>query len=298
MSQLLFPDLNGKTWNYSKSVVRNNIIQTSSSGIETRIQFWRYPKYLITINYEVLTDESFIDTGGLVAGDLETVFGFYNQVGGTLEDFLYRDPVDNTVENQAFAIGDGVTTQFQLIRTVGGFNEPVYGVGDSTLVFVNNELANTDALFTGTPQPIAGSKLSMLNPPANGTEVRFTDGTVAITTVGLVGGQHYFIINRTSTDFQVSLTHNGTPVIINHETGNVRLYTIVTGSDCTVSNISNFGVVTFTSPPPSNYRLTWSGGYYFRVRFVDNQLDTKGFLKSVWACDSINLTTVLLRGSA
>ena len=57
--------------------------------------------------------------------DLQLIEGFYNSQQGRFGMFLFNDPNDNFVSAQQIAIGDGTATQFQLVRTRGGFTEPV-----------------------------------------------------------------------------------------------------------------------------------------------------------------------------
>jgi uncharacterized protein (TIGR02217 family) len=57
--------------------------------------------------------------------DLQFLEGFYNQQQGRFGAFLFTDATDNSVIGQQVAIGDGTTTTFQLVRTRGGFTEPV-----------------------------------------------------------------------------------------------------------------------------------------------------------------------------
>ena len=51
--------------------------------------------------------------------------GFFLQLQGQFGTFLYTDPDDNAVTGQAFATGDGATTSFTMMRSLGGFLEPV-----------------------------------------------------------------------------------------------------------------------------------------------------------------------------
>ena len=51
--------------------------------------------------------------------------GFFLQLQGQFGTFLYTDPDDNAVAGQAFATGDGTTTSFTMMRSLGGFLEPV-----------------------------------------------------------------------------------------------------------------------------------------------------------------------------
>lgn len=54
-------------------------------------------------------------------------------------------------------------------------------------------------------------------------------------------------------------------------------------------SISSTGMVTFTTPPAASAVLTWSGAYYYRVRFDRDQADFERFLRQLWSAKSIDL---------
>lgn len=93
------------------------------SGREARTPFYSYPLYEFELSFEGL------DSAGawpsLGSGSLQSLMGLFLQCQGQLGTFLYTDPADNAVMGQAIAIGDGSTTTFTLVRTLGGFTEPV-----------------------------------------------------------------------------------------------------------------------------------------------------------------------------
>jgi hypothetical protein len=102
-----------------RSIIQSTGRQPSIGGQETRIAYWSYPKYRYEYSFEVLRQSA-----GLTEAD--TLAGFYNSLGGPAGFFGYVDPDDFTVTNQALGTGDGVTTVFQLVRSRGGFTEPVF----------------------------------------------------------------------------------------------------------------------------------------------------------------------------
>ena len=64
--------------------------------------------------------------GGIAGGEYQTLVGFWNSVMTTAGGvFAYVDPEDNAVASQEMGVGDGATTSFQLVRTLGGFDDPV-----------------------------------------------------------------------------------------------------------------------------------------------------------------------------
>ncbi len=52
------------------------------------------------------------------------------------------------------------------------------------------------------------------------------------------------------------------------------------------------GTVTFTAAPASGAALTWSGTYYWRVRFAADTVDFERFLFELWSAGQVKLITV------
>lgn len=42
------------------------------------------------------------------------------------------------------------------------------------------------------------------------------------------------------------------------------------------------GIVTFTTPPVAGHSLTWTGNYFYRVRFLQDAMSFKQFMKDLW----------------
>lgn len=124
MSNDVFPDLPGLSWGVIKSPVWATKILTTSSGRELRGQFQSYPRWKFTLKYEFLRERGGRD-------ELRQLCGFFNQRGGSFENFLFRDPEDYTVENQALGFGDGTRLEYRFVRDYGGFVEPVLAPGDA-----------------------------------------------------------------------------------------------------------------------------------------------------------------------
>lgn len=194
MSNAVFPDLPGIEIRATKTPEWSTEIQQAVSGKELRAANWSYPKWHFTVSYEVLR-------AGAEA-ELQTLIGFFCQRKGAFDNFLFTDPDDCAVTDQPFGTGNGTTTQFQLVRTLGGFIDPVKAP-------------------------------------------------------------------------------NGTPTI--------KVAGVATGS---FSLDANTGIVTFFSPPTNGAALTWSGSFYFRVRFVRDTADFERFLHDLWQLKKLELVSV------
>lgn len=83
---------------------------------------WPYPIYHYEVDISVLRSSA-------AYSEFQTFLGFWNQVMTTPGQlFIWIDPDDGSVTNQYLGTGDGVTTSWQALRSLGGFVEPVTAV--------------------------------------------------------------------------------------------------------------------------------------------------------------------------
>lgn len=200
MSNLIYPQFQGWSVEKTKKPQWETTIKKAESGRETRSTRWSCPRYSITLKYNFMTDNS-IQSVSLLKGDLEKLQGFFNAVSGRFDDFLYFDDVENHCEKQTFAIADGTSTQFQLVRSLPDWVEPVRGIVE-------------------TP--------------------------------------HIFIDGVETTDFSYSST----------------------------------GLIKFNDPPAAKAILSWSGNYYFRVRFDTDELELERSWEGLYEDIEVPLITV------
>lgn len=125
-----FPTLSGIRWDVKKRPRFNTIVQRTASGKEIRSALMSYPLWEFELSYDVLR-------GDAINLELQTLMGFFEQMLGSCTAFNYTDPTDYSVTSQAFGTGDGITTQFQLLRTLGGFIEPIQNVNSITGIYDN-----------------------------------------------------------------------------------------------------------------------------------------------------------------
>ncbi len=159
MTLPIFPTLPGITWPITRSALWSTIRQESISGLETRLQQWSYPRYKYQMPLEVLR-------AAAAWQEMQALEAFFNSVGGSAQVFYYSDPGDNAVTAQGIGLGNGSTTAFQLVRSLGGFTVPVFapaaasiyvaGVLQGTGVSVNSATGQV----TFTAAPAAGAPLT------------------------------------------------------------------------------------------------------------------------------------------
>lgn len=125
-----YPSLQGETFPVVRRPVFDTIVNVADAGNEVRVGKYKYPLSEWDIPYSWLSQEAAIS-------DYQTLYGLYVVSSGQFASFLYSDPNDNTTSPGStptpsiIGIGDGVTTSFQLGRTLGIALEPVYDVNNS-----------------------------------------------------------------------------------------------------------------------------------------------------------------------
>lgn len=193
MSNSVYPTLPGLKFPVKRVPIWKTSVRETSAGREFHLKKMLYPRYKYTLGYEFLRDSAALL-------EFRTLFGFFNSMGGSFDTFLFNDPDDNSIAGQQIGIGDGTTRTFQLVRTYGGFVDPVYDVNGAITVFVNG--------FSTT-----------------------------------------------------AYVNNGT------------------------------GGLTFTTAPGAGLPITWTGSFYWRVRFMNDQVDFEKFMYQLWSAGTVEFIT-------
>lgn len=161
MSNAVFPALKGLGFPVDKEARFSTSEQVAESGRKKGIGHWLYPVWTLTLPFNYLRD-------GLDGyEEMKTLMGFFLSRRGKLDSFLFDDPDDHFVTGkQLLGTGDGQTTQFQALRSFGGFLEPVKDLKTSPApkVYLNDILQESgytigylnSGLVTFTPAPGAG----------------------------------------------------------------------------------------------------------------------------------------------
>ena len=140
MSAPTFPILPGQGWSVHKKPKFATIVASHGSGREVRQALFANPLWEFELTFEALASDS-QSHPGLQSQSLQAIMGLFLQCQGQFGSFYYFDPTDFSVATQPFGTGDGVTTTFQLTRTLGGFVE------DLLIIFA----PTTPILFTTPP---------------------------------------------------------------------------------------------------------------------------------------------------
>lgn len=108
-----FPTLPGLAFPVKKTPVFQTIEHFSVQGGSTTQSPQPYARYKFDLPFEFLRADN-------VLQELQTLMGFYQVCNGKASPFHFLDPDDNTVLAQTLGVGDGVTTDFPFLRTLGG----------------------------------------------------------------------------------------------------------------------------------------------------------------------------------
>jgi uncharacterized protein (TIGR02217 family) len=168
-AELILPTRPNGSWKYpwkKKPKWNTYTITPASRRGQVRIPLQHFPIWEFDLNISYLKGTEQLSSA------YEYLIGFYNDVQGSAQSFLFTDPNDNTVTQTGtpgsssglLAPGDGVSTQFQLVRQWGGFVDIVQNPSIVN-VYVNGTLQTLGVNYTYTTQ---GGVITFTNPPTVG----------------------------------------------------------------------------------------------------------------------------------
>ncbi len=161
----VFPTLAGLIWPVKRSPLFNTIEHNAVSGKSTTQSLFAYPKYRYEVGYDILRSDA--------NAEWQTLFSFFVLVKGKASPFHFYDAADNVVIGQQLGVGDGVTTDFLFVRTLGSATDPVQDVRSTgTLKFyLNGVLQSSGVNLLNTSQYATLYGIRFVTPPANGVIV-------------------------------------------------------------------------------------------------------------------------------
>ena len=161
----VFPYVPGRNFLTEKRPQWNTQVNEAISGRETRRQVWSYPKWHFDISHEFLRNPTLMSESELVK-----ILAFFNSKAGRFQEFLFMDDEDNLVTDMPFGVGDGVTTFFQMTRTLSvgtiSFTEPVRAFYATPSIKKNGTIVSSGLTFsdyggvTFSVAPAAGQVLT------------------------------------------------------------------------------------------------------------------------------------------
>jgi len=174
MTTSVFPSLPGRAWPISRTAMWSTRLQIALSGKLITQADWVYPLYVWKVDHNVLRQGT---VNGTAYTELQTLFNFYEAVGGSFQSFLFTDSDDNSVTDQAVGLGTGSQTVFPLLRTFGGFVERIQAPNVVTNVKLNGTI-QSGGTYTitnwGTTNTNGPGCLIFNTPPAAAVVVAIT----------------------------------------------------------------------------------------------------------------------------
>lgn len=157
MSNAIYPVLPGQAFPRIRMPRWETQITSSDSGRDWATTGQLAPRYTYKIPYNYLR-----------AADFDLLMGFFNARKGRADTFLFEDRDDKTVSTpQVIGTGNGTTTKFPLLRTLGGFTEQVGRHKTITQVRINGSA--TAAYTLGDD-----GSITFNTAPANGAVLDWT----------------------------------------------------------------------------------------------------------------------------
>lgn len=177
MSNEVYPALPGLSFGTERRYAFRTEVQESVAGAEVRQSLRAYPVRSWSLRYEFIRQN-------LSRTEWSQLAGFFMRHKGRFDDFLFDDIADNTATNESLGTGTGAKTQFQLLRRIDGFIEPIYSPNAIAQVRVNGTPTAAYTLNAAT------GVITFSSAPANGHpvaadftyywRVRFEDDTLSL----------------------------------------------------------------------------------------------------------------------
>src|SRR5579885_131809 len=305
MSSALFPKFLGAAFSITKAPRFNTLIQESTSGKELRLALQAIPRWEITLTYEYLyarqrylaanqvpDASALIDPVNLIANDWAALAGFFAARQGAFDDFLLddqdEDPVISEV-NGLIGVGDGSTRSFQLQRQRVSCIEPVYNInGDRVLPAGHWSPGRINAINDVIlPSSTAMAAQANRQPAVQSIGWPCSFKCTSAGTSGEIEPNWRLAAQagQSVADGSVTWTNQGAAFV---------LYVNGAAQSPTAYVLSSTGIVTFNTPVPNGYRISWTGDFYTRVRFVRDTIEFDEFYYQFWQAKRVELISVKL----
>ena len=127
-----FPALSTLGWSAHLKPKFSTLVAPHVSGSESGAALTREPIFDIELTYEILRSAA-------ADQELQTIAGFFAGMDGAATPFWVAPPGLSRLAGQAIGTGDGSTTTFPLVATVGGVDGDCVGTSGVIAVYLNGE---------------------------------------------------------------------------------------------------------------------------------------------------------------
>jgi hypothetical protein len=263
--------LRGASYSTLATPTFKNKVSEHSGGGETRTGYWAYPKWDFSLSFDWLPN-----TTKATNTDFKTLCGFFLQMNGSFDSFLFRAPDDHRVEDEVLYVCDGVSVEYDLYRKMGTYAEPIgQWDPDNTTIwlhgpkdFVVDPTTYTITLPAGYGDiDFVASGVTHLNrndteAPANTSRYRVTGNTIE------------FYPDRASQTMRVFYKRE-----------------LTYGVEYVVSAPRT---IVFTDAPLASNEIIGTYEFFFVVRFADDSLEFEQFSYRLWSLGELNLRSIIL----
>lgn len=317
MSTSVLPSLKGLGFDVVRTAIWDTTVQTSMSGMETRLAQQTYPRWMWELPYDFLRSDA-------TNAEFQSLIGFFNARQGMADTFLYQDADDNSVTAQQIGTGNGSTAAYQLLRTLGTVIEPVLAPNVVTAAYLSGvsiPAAGLSAPTNGAISQSAGSSLGATTYYVKSTWVTNsgeTDASVettfaasannVITVAHPTGsppagatGWNVYVSNTAGGSGAETRQNGGTPIAVGSNwtepTSGLVAGAAPPAGNTTGWSVSNWGnttpgVLTFQGNVANSVAITADLSYYWPVRMMDDKLAASLFLKQFYAVKRFSFISV------
>lgn len=249
----------------------SNKIVEHTSGEETATSYWENPKWDYTLTYDYLPDRP-VSVGETA---LHQIMGFFLQMNGRFKAWLFKDPDDYVVTEGFQRTFDGVTTDFNLVRGMGGFYEPVGQLNETETLSIWLTQDESQVIPV-TPGPYVVTTTHSI---VDLVSVKI-GATVLMPVGGAPGIDEYSVVGHT---FTFNAGRQGQTVTFNYKF-------LVDPADYTIT-LPN--VIAFDTAPADGAVCIASFQYYFVCRFKDDQVEFNKFMDKLWELQELNFRSII-----
>ncbi len=125
-----FPGLSTLGWSVNITPRFSTGVAGHVSGRETRSIARAWPLFDIELTYELLRTAAAYE-------EFRTIAGFFEEMGGADQPFWIAPPGLSAITGQAIGTGDGSTTVFPLVASLGPLTGPVYGTSGVSAIYLD-----------------------------------------------------------------------------------------------------------------------------------------------------------------
>ena len=153
-----FPVVTTMAWPVTVRGKTSTDLADHVSGRSSRAQKRAYGLYEFELPFDVLRADAH--------AELQAIAGFYDNVGGADGSFWFAPPNFGVMSGQLLGNGNGSQTAFALVRSIGGYTEPVQAAS-VTAVYLNGVFQSSGWSVSSGYAPV----VTFVSAPASGVSV-------------------------------------------------------------------------------------------------------------------------------